>query len=212
MCRHEFCSHCHALCLALTRTAKTPEETNPQIKSSLRETVAVYMERAEKIKEFLIKSPDYRDPSVIPPPSSSSPSPPPSSSYGGPPSGYQMYGQPSPGGPSPYGQPSTAPNPYGPPSFGPAYGGTGIPYGVPASYLPQPMGGGGSGPPSWDPYNTGGNSMGMTQGPPPSPMQQSAYGFDENRSQSNVTITDGFDDEFECIDPANRQNSTYLAV
>ncbi len=45
-------------------------ETNPQIKTSLRETVSVYMERAEKIKEFLIKSPEYQDPSSIPSPQS----------------------------------------------------------------------------------------------------------------------------------------------
>jgi len=146
-----------------------PEESNPQIKTSLRETVAVYMERAEKIKEFLLKSPDYKDPVHIPPPSQSKsaslPSASSATSSGAPSGGPSPYGPYSSGGGglSSYGSGSA---PYG---HGGGGGGGPSPYGSgPTPY--GPGSGGGSGPSPYGPGSGGGS------GPSPYGSGPTPYG------------------------------------
>lgn len=175
------------------------KESNPQIKTSLRETIAVYMERAEKIKEFLLKSPDYQDPSPIPPPSSSTSSSSSSSSV------TSSSFAPVSGGMPPYSQPQ----------FAPAPGGM------------QPYGGGGGGYPQqqqqpagspWDMYGMQGMQGMPAQHQQVQQLQQqqqqqqyrspgSPTSFEDDRfrqqQQPIVTLTDSFDDEFAFVDPFN---------
>lgn len=66
----------------------------------------------------------------------------------------------------------------------------------------------------WDSFNSGGapGGMGMMpgmQGMPPQ-QPQSFSSFDDIRSQSNITLTDDFDDDFGFTDPASRQSSTFI--
>jgi hypothetical protein len=177
------------------------EESNPQIKTSLRETIAVYMERAEKIKEFLLKSPDYQDPSPIPPPSSSTSSSSSSSSV------TSSSFAPVSGGMPPYSQPQFAPAPGGMPPYG--GGGGGYPQ------QQQPAGS------PWDMYGMQGMQGMPAQHQQVQQLQQqqqqyrppgSPTSFEDDRfrqqQQPIVTLTDSFDDEFAFVDPFNPKTST----
>ncbi len=183
------------------RGVANAEESNPQIKTSLRETIAVYMERAEKIKEFLLKSPDYQDPSSIPPPSSSTSS---SSSSSAASSSFA----PMSGGMPPYGQPQFAPAPGGMQPYG--SGGGGYP-----QQQQQPAGS------PWDMYGMQGMQGMPAQHQQVQQLQQqqqyrspgSPTSFEDDRfrqqqQQPIVTLTDSFDDEFAFIDPFNPKTST----